>query len=110
MAGIFEEHCSPTAEENSFCSSSSDQGALLSLSTSTLSGKMPKNCTGSQSGQDHCLHKGTTCMSSNPMPLTMKHCTQPWGSSRPALGQAAEDDACMTCEGVCRRGDHRGAT
>ena len=46
----------PTAEENNFCSSSSAQGAQESLSTRTLSGKMPKNCTGSHSGQDHCLH------------------------------------------------------
>lgn len=78
MPGISEERCSPTAEENSFCSSSSDQGALLSLSTSTLSGKMPKNCTGSHSGQDHCLHSDGACMSNLPRPHTMKqHCIWP---------------------------------
>lgn len=68
LAGMLMMHCSPTAEEKSFCSSSSDQGALLSLSTSTLSGKMPKNCTGSHNGQDHCLYNSEACMTNVSIP------------------------------------------
>ena len=47
---------SPTAEANNFCSISSAQGVDASLSFSTVVGNMPKNCTGSHSGQLHCLH------------------------------------------------------
>lgn len=108
MAGIFEAHCSPTADENSFCSSSSDQGALLSLSTSTLSGKMPKNCTGSHSGQDHCLCNAGARMSNLPVPPIMMQCTQPCGASHTTLRQAASPEmapACLlTLFTLCRRG------
>lgn len=45
----------PTAEEKIFCSSSSAQGVVVSLSLRMLEGNMPKNCTGSHSGQLHCL-------------------------------------------------------
>ena len=46
---------SPTAEANTFCSISSAQGVDASLSFSTVEGNMPKNWTGSHSGQLHCL-------------------------------------------------------
>jgi hypothetical protein len=52
----------PTAEEKIFWSISPAQGVLASLSRSTLSGKMPKNCTGSHTGQLHCLAPGRHCV------------------------------------------------
>jgi hypothetical protein len=48
----------PTADEKIFCSISPAQGVLVSPSRSTLAGKMPKNCTGSHTGQLHCLAPG----------------------------------------------------
>ena len=61
--------CAPTADEKSFCSISPAQGVNASLSRRTLLGKMPRNCTGSHSGQLHCLPL------SPPLQLAPQPCT-----------------------------------